>query len=231
MIRYRKLRDLKAAMRHVVDRDDLIVELFRSMPELQCFGFTKSQEYDDNNYYDHTRLTSINGHLYSNGYEDEEGFPENHEVSNLPKIADHKVHWIEDLVDWIEDVYERDDEELVFKREHYETSKPRRLDREQRYFSAYLTKKKLPDSFFVKSDPKYALYHALDHGRFKPEVEYKIFAKHGEMENALEYARHIIKGRLPEAVENFYFLDCSDEDKECFQEYLAEFGSGERGAA
>ena len=239
MIHYQKLRDLKHAMKNVARNEDLLVELFRGMPELQCFGIVKCQEYDDNNYYDSTRLTSVNGHSYGyEGYEDEDEdycVSPSLEPSNLPKVSEKKIHWIEDAVCWIEDELERDEEEVFFKREDYSSGLNTRdvllRDDERRYFAAYMAGKKLPDSFFVKIDPKYAVYHALDHGRFKPEMEFKIFAKHGEMRKAVEYARHVIKGRLPEAVENFYFLDPAEEDKQHLQEYIAEFCSAERGVA
>jgi len=242
MIRYRKLRDLKTAMNNLVLDDMLVVTLFEDLPELQEFTFERNQEYDDNNYYDNTRVTSVNGHSYGyEGYEDGDSeycSSPSREPSNLPSIAESKVHWIEDVVEFVAEKYDRQEEDYTFRREDFRredynvhdggTSKKkghitRENTAERKYFIAHLAGKKLPDSFFLKNNLKYALYHALEHGRFKKETEYGIFARRGELHNALDYARHVIKGRLPEEVENFFILDASEEDKAELQQYVEEF--------
>lgn len=246
MIHYRKLRDLKIAMGNLVLDDMLVVTLFEDIPELQEFTFLRNQEYDDNNYYDNTRVTSVNGHVwdydnYSNlgeGILSEFGIDEENKKSELPLIPESKVHWIEDVVGFVAEKYDRHQEDYTFrrdefKREHYNvhdggTSKKNghvdsKQIAERKYFLAYLSGNKLPDSFFLKNDIKYALYYALDHGRFGRETEYKLFAKKGELHNALEYARHIIKGRLPEDVENFFVLDADEDERPSLQDYMREF--------
>lgn len=243
MIHYRKLRDLKTAMNNLVLDDMLVVTLFEEIPELQEFTFIRNQEYDDNNYYDNTRITSVNGHSWGyEGYE-EEGREDHREPSNLPKIAEGKVHWIDDVVGFVAEKYDRQEEDYTFRRDEFKredysvhdggTSRKkghvtREHTAERKYFIAHLAGKKLPDSFFLKNNLKYALYHALEHGRFKKETEYGLFARRGELHNALDYARYVIKGRLPEEVENFFILDTDEDDRPSLQDYMREFMSLER---
>jgi hypothetical protein len=239
MIRYRKLRDLKSTMENIVVDDILVVTLFEGIPELQEFTFIRNQEYDDNNYYDNTRVASVNGHSYGyEGYEEDAECSEScRDPSTLPQIPENKVSWVEDVVGLVADKYDYGEEDITFKREDFKrenyvihdggTSKKKghvskERFAERKYFIAHLAGKKLPDSFFLKIDLKYALYYALDHGRFKSETEFRLFARRGEMENALEYAR-IIKCRLPEEVENFFILDASEDDQSKLQDYVREF--------
>lgn len=238
MIHYRRLRDLKRAMNNIVADDMLIVTLFESIPELQEFTFIRNQEYDDNNYYDDIRLTSVNGHAYEHdGYSDDDEYTRRQEPSNLPKISTRKTYWIEDVVELVADNYDYDETERVFRREEFKredysaavggTGKNKASDKhkiaERRYFVAHLAGATLPDSFFLKNDLKYALYYALDHGRFKKETEFKLFARKGELHNALEYARHVIKGRLPAEVENCFMLEADEQDRSELQQYIDEF--------
>jgi hypothetical protein len=228
-------------MENLVVDDILVVTIFESIPELQEFTFIRNQEYDDNNYYDNTRLTSVNGHSYGyEGYEDEDTEyceSPSREPSVLPQVPESKVSWIEDVVSLVAEKYDYGEDDITFKREDFKrenyvihdggtskkkghVSKERFADR--KYFIAHLAGKKLPDSFFLNINLKYALYYALDHGRFKKETEFSLFARRGEMQNALEYAR-IIKCRLPEEVENFFILDASEDDQSELQDYVREF--------
>jgi len=239
MIRYRKLRDLKTAMSNLVLDDMLVVTLFEDIPELQEFTFIRNQEYDDNNYYDNTRLTSVNGHIWDY---DDYSKDEPDEKSSLPMIPASKVSWIQDAVDFVADKYDQSGDEYTFMREGFKredynvhdggTSNKkgyvtREHTAERKYFIAHLSGKKLPDSFFLKNDIKYALYYALDHGRFDRKTEFSLFARRGELHNALDYARHVIKGRLPDEVENFFILDADEEDRPSLQEYMREFMGSE----
>jgi hypothetical protein len=72
MNHFRKIRDIRKASRRLVENSDLLVALFKDIPELQNFTFSVSQEYDDNNYFDSVRLVEINGHAYDfDGYDDD----------------------------------------------------------------------------------------------------------------------------------------------------------------
>lgn len=232
MIHFKKLRDIKDASRNVVNNNDLLVSLFRNMPDLQHFRFSKTQEYDDNNYFDDIKVTEINGHSYGyEGYdEDYEGdYPRLEEdeikTSDLPKVP--FTSYIEDVVHEIAKDYDFSDHEVEIRREDHEEHSEHDLT-EKTYLGSYLSGSKIrPSFFFKKNRTKWAVYYALDHGRFGEDDEFKIFAKKGEMCHALEYARHVIKGRLPSAVENFYVLD-HDADDPYIKDYVAEFMSLEK---
>lgn len=226
MIRYRKLRDLKSWSENLVSNSSLVSILFQEIPELQEFTFVKNQEYDDNNYYDNIGVTSVNGHLWDgDDYEED---------SSLPKIDREKVQWIEDVVSYISENYASGDDDLTIRREDYISDGLREEDAvAHKYFLAHLSGLKLPESFFLKAISKkpivaaglkWAVYHSLDHGRFSPETEFKLFARHDGMYWALEYAR-AVKGRLPDDVENFFLLNAGEDDKEALQEYILEFRS------
>jgi hypothetical protein len=220
MIHFSRALDIKRAGSRLIREGELATLLFKSIPELMHFSFVKTQEYDDNNYFDSTRLTEVNGHPYSyDGYDDEE---DEETTSDLPRIEN--VHMVEHVMDMIAEDRYHSDEEVVVKREDYEESE----DEEERspektYLASYLSGTELPVSFFLENDPKWAVYYALDHGRFDEEAEFKILARPGEMHLALEYARHVIRGRLPHEVENFYILADEEDDRRSLKTYVEEF--------
>lgn len=214
MIQLEKLRDLKRASQGVISADETVAKLFENLPELKHFKFCKFQEYDDNNYFDNIRTTEINGHsLGYYGY-DEEG-EEGH--SDLPKIQE--IHLVETVVDMIAENYDRTDETEIV-REDYEGFQKSADSPDMTYLASYLSGSTLAKSFFIKNDPKWAVYYALDHGRFDERAEFKIFARKEEMHMAFEYAKHVIKGRLPSSVENFFILDCDEYDRVFLEQYL-----------
>lgn len=224
-MKYQKMVDLKRAMGRVVKNEELVRALFEEIPDLKTFSWTKTQEYDDNNYFVSTRVVSINGHDYGyDGYE-EDGEDE----GNLPKVD--ATHMVEDLVDQISESYDLSDDEIVMDRDDYflESEKgegtilQERKDREEvDYFLAFLSGNRLPDNFFIGKDPKLAVYHAMNHGRLSEDAEVGVFAVRGNMFYALDYAR--VVGRLSPKVEAFFILDNDEYDRETFQIYIGEFG-------
>lgn len=216
MILYQKLRDIKLAGERLVSNSQLAVALFRDIPELESFSFQKTSEYDDNNYFDSTRVTDINGHPYSyDGYEEED---EDECSSKLPKIENTDP--IEDLVHRISDGYDVSEREITFKREEFQEDSEDKEKTYKTYLISYLSGGKLPMSFFSPKDPKWAVYYALDQGRLPEKTEFRVFAKRGNMHMALEYAKHVIKGRLPDNIENFYILDNHEDDQPDLARYL-----------
>ena len=224
MLNFNKLYDIRRILQNVVTDDDLIRAVFEDIPELEEISFSVTQEYDDNNNFDYVRLTAINGWNVNEEYVYEEDC-----VSDLPKIeVDTRVGTIVDLI------------EVVGK--DFGTGEDHKIDRayamrgllskvsaetktEMKYILNYLMGKKLPDNFFVSVDSKWALYHAHDHGRFKPETEFKIFARPGRMFVAMRYAREVLKGPLDEKIENFFILNSQpgSEDHRGLQSYIEEF--------
>ncbi len=225
MLNFDKQYSIRRVLERVVTEDDLIAAVFSDIPELQEFTWSKTNEYDDNNYSDYSRLTHINGYCvdYDGDYEDDFTEPEE---SDMPRIEDANArHTIRDLVDSICDGFDHR-EEITISREHYlpkviQTVRAKADQEELDYVRSYISKTTLPDKYFLKmSNPKWAIYYADDHGRFNEDLEFKIFAQEGRMHYAYLYARHIIKGPLPEKIENFYVLNNSEEDKEDLKVYL-----------
>lgn len=236
-MKYQKMVDLKRAMGSIVKNEELVRALFEEIPDLKTFSWTKTREYDDNNYFVSTRVVSINGHDYGyDGYEEDD-----EEDCGLPKVT--ATHMVEDLVDQISDSYDLSDDEIVMDRDDYflesekgesnfhplthiwmerRALKERKQKDEVDYFLAFLSGCRLPDDFFVGKDPKLAVYHAMDHGRLSEEVEVGVFAVRGNMSYALDYARTV--GRLSPKVEAFFILDNDEYDRETFQIYIGEFG-------
>jgi len=229
MIKLDKLLYIKNELERIISPDEIISAAFDGCPELVEFSFRKSNEYDDNNYSDHLELLYVNGHRvdYNGEYEEEdEEYEEERKKSSLPKLP----NWVgSNLVDLIHEVGNEWDysDEITVSRENYKNKKSRKSkeDKEsRRYLCSHLSGKRLPESFFIKcSNPKLALYYAIEHGRFSSEAEFKILAKEGRMWYALRYAQEIIGGVLPKEIENFFILNdkAEHEDHEKLQEYIA----------
>ena len=228
MIKFDKLLWIKNELGRIVSPDEIILAAFDGCPELDNFSFSKSNEYDDNNYSDHVALLSVNGHPVNCDGENEEDEDDlEKEKSSLPKLPD----WVgENLVELIHEVRDEWDytDEVIVRRENYKKNKYRKTkeDKEaKKYLCSHLSGKRLPESFFLKcSSTKLSLYYAIEHGRFSSDAEFKIFAKEGRMWYALRYAQEIIGGVLPKEIENFFILndkaENEDEHKQ-LQEYIA----------
>lgn len=221
MLHFNKMYDIRRTLENFVSNDDLIRAVFDDVPELQEISFGVTNEYDDNNYSDYVRLTALNGWRldYDDVYEEEQD-------SDLPKIEDMNVVGnIRDLIEIVgkEFGYNEDHKiDRAYAMRHKRSPKKRSDKAEVKYIMSHLMGKKLPENFFVRTTPKWALYHALEHGRFKPETEFKIFAREGYMFDALRYAQQIVKGPLDEKIENFFILNSQpdSEDYEQLKKYL-----------
>jgi hypothetical protein len=214
MNHFRKIRDIRKASKRLVENSDLLVALFKDIPELQNFKFSVSQEYDDNNYFDSVRLVEINGHAY-----DFDGYDDDSEESELPRVE--QTDLIKNALGLIADNYDNSAGEVEIKREDYEAGKEPLFPEERIYLGSYLSGSEIPVSFFVDNNPKWAVYYAMDHGRFPEDDEFDIFARNGWMDEALCYAE--VVGRLVPELENFYILNASEEDSECLKKYLEKF--------
>jgi hypothetical protein len=221
MLHFNKMYDIRRTLENFVSNDDLIRAVFDDVPELQEISFSVTNEYDDNNYSDYVRLTALNGWRldYEDTYEEEQD-------SDLPKIEDMNVVGnIRDLIEIVgKDFGYNEDHKIdrAYAMRHKRSPKKRSDKAEVKYIMSHLMGKKLPENFFVRTTPKWALYHALEHGRFKPETEFKIFAREGYMFDALRYAQQIVKGPLDEKIENFFILNSQpdSEDYEQLKKYL-----------
>lgn len=215
MIRLKRMLHLRDAARHFVKEEELVGELFRSLPELESFSFIKVSEYDDNNYYDNSSVLSVNSCAA-----EENGFRLPGQSFPSSSCLEH----IEQVVQVISKNFGYDDEVLVTRTGMYSPWIDGTMVSDPRpdliYFSSMLSGSRLPDYFFFDNDPIYALYHAEDHGRFAPETEFRIFARPDCVYFAHMYAKYIIKGRLPSQIENFYILRDEPSEREELKKYL-----------
>jgi hypothetical protein len=229
VIHLQKQFEIKSFLESCVSSNDLIACAFKDCPELQSFSVRKVNEYDDNNYSDYISLSKVNGHFvdYEGEYEEDE---EDSDESLLPKITDKSIIYnLMDLVGNLKDYFDYGEDQDV-RRPNVDGGKfkPVRLYKldqaRKKYVLAYLSGKTVPDSFFIKNDSRYAVFYALDHGRFSKEVEFKIFARKGCMSDAFEYAKHVLKAPLGEEIENFFLLSDSKEgDDHVFLQKYIEF--------
>lgn len=228
MLKFNKAYEIRELMRRSVKRSELISSLFEDCPDLQQIVFDYTSEYDDNNYSSYARLRSVNGHRidYDDNYEEEDS------GSELPKVSKEVVRAADELVGLVADEFGHG-EDIELNREDYPPNYKGPMtgdltEAESEYLSSYLCKGQLPVKWFMKKDAKWASYYALDHGRFDEETEFKIFAKKGRMRDAYWYAFGVIKGRLPEPIENFFILSSESkdtEDHEWLRRYM-EFRTG-----
>jgi len=246
MLRSRKLMRIKARLSRLVRIQSLIKAVFEDIPELQKFSWSYSQEYDDNNYSNHVRLRTVNGwHVDWDGeYEDEDDYTEKAIVEfdengkrlkkvlplPLPKLEKEEIELVSQVVQEVAEDYGYQDEFTVERSSLQEVS----LGEEEhfdKYVKSFVSGSVLPDEFFLDEKAnltrheemaEIATYYAMDHGRFSPEMEFKIFAEEGMMFCAYEHARNVIGGDLPETVENFFLLnDKKDsEDHKWLVKYL-----------
>lgn len=220
---YKKLSDIRYALERTVDAESLIYAAFRDCPNVKEFSYSYTQEYDDNNYSDYEVLNSVNGHRvdYEGNYDEEDDGE-----SELPRVSMREIEVFQNLVQDIAKHHERG-EDMVVERDNHNRSHSYCPDESMNtYLRSFLFKEKISTDFFVENEAKFALYYADDHGRFSEEDEFRIFAQQGRMFTAFEYAKHIIKGQLPEKVENFFILNGNEDDKESLAEYI-EYKKGE----
>lgn len=231
MIHLQKLCESKEFLRSMIDPRDVLVEIFELHPDLQQIVVQHQKCWWESSG-SRTRITEINGIDVKDPlpFQIDYDFVEGEicklisEEGPIPpegrwlggRIIEHEV---DSSQFWL----------VQFDRKNY-VRKRRRMTSDQKYFAAALAGKKLHDSFFLKVSDReraatLAIYHALDHGRFKTGTEFKLFARRGLLAKGILYARYVIKGRLPEEVENFFILDSNECEKDCLRAYIAEFVS------
>ena len=199
MLRSRKLMRIKARLSRMVDDRSLLKSVFDDLPDLQNFSWSYEQEFNDSNYSDHFRLETVNGwHVGSDGeYEDEDDYKEKEIVEfdengkrikkkkavPLPKLEKDEVEFIIKVVREVAKNYGYQDEFTV-ERSNLEEVSQREEEHFDKYVKSFVSGFTLPDEFFLDENAtltKYeemaeiATFYAMDHGRFSPEMEFKIF--------------------------------------------------------
>lgn len=220
MSRFDLLYEIKRALERAVDLDDLLAALFADHPDLQTLEFEVTNEYDDNNYSDYTRLQSVNGLRvdYEGNYEEED---DEDGASEIPKASEGAVQEAMNLCDFVKEKHGYGS--VSFERCDYDFDVARRKMKEAADLEcaiAFLKGEKPSVDSVVAADSGWWSHYAEAHGRFSPEDEFKVFARDGWMGPALTYAQDY--GPLSEKTLNYFILTINAEhyDYESLQEYL-----------
>ena len=219
MSRFDLLYDIKRTLSNAVDLDDMVAALFADYPDLIRFQFEVTNEYDDNNYSDYTRLKTVNGWSvdYDGEYEDEdEG-----ETSDIPKASNKTVHQVTGVEEYVKEKHGLGDHE--FHRDDYTTAdseKRLRNDPNLQIATACINGTKVPIETLLKADEKWVLHYARVHGRYSPEDEFTLIGRKKMMWIAEDYAEEF--GPIEEKTLNYFILSITSGDDEYSQlrEYL-----------
>ena len=217
MSRFDLLYDVKQTLSRVVDLDDLVSALFADYPDLISFQFDVTNEYDDNNYSDYTRLQRVNGWTvdYDGEYEDEE------EDSESPKASGDAVQQVMAISEYVESKLGYGEHE--FHRDDYPASdSDDRLknDPNLEAATACINGTKVSVETLLKADEKWILHYARIHGRYSPEDEFTLIARKDMMWIVDDYAE--LFGPIEEKTLNYFILSLTSEDDnyEQLQDYL-----------
>lgn len=233
------------------NKDKVIKQLFLDFPKLEKINFSKTNEYNDNDYSDYMRVISINNHPVVDGdydYDDED-----EDLSKIPKDKlfhemeiEHICYIIEGLCDYF-DTNNEDDYQTLLRKDVLKT-KEHKKNREDMAFDAYndAIKNQEPVSDFsiFHNFPNWGLYYCIEMNSKFPEKELeKIFASKNNnhwIRYAYYYAKDIIKNRLPEKIESKiktieksiqlksfekenYYLSCDEKQARYYSEKYREF--------
>lgn len=223
------MENLRKEARHF--QSNLLHNLFKSIPNLQSISFTKSNEYDDNNYFDSLVVDQINdiciedgGYIkdqddkimrddYEGGTADETKLIDEDLVSYVVDIVEQAVH---------DDDYDYGDHQLF--KEDFENPKERHSSSEAfiYYYQSFISGERVKDESIFKDNPEIAVCYAYDvlKGRLSQEVEKSL--KESFFLCYL-YAKYVIKNKLPRELENHFnlksFNSLNQEEKKYFRLY------------
>lgn len=217
MSRFDLLYDVKQTLSRVVDLDDLVSALFADYTDLISFQFEVTNEYDDNNYSDYTRLQKVNGWAvdYDGEYEDEE------EDSELPKASGDAVQQVMAISEYVESKNGYGSHE--FHRDDYpaeDSEKRLKNDPNLEAATACINGTKVSVETLLKADEKWVIHYARIHGRYSPEDEFTLIARKDMMWIVDDYAE--LFGPIGEKTLNYFILSLTSEDDnyEQLQDYL-----------
>jgi hypothetical protein len=217
MSRFDLLHDADNALSRFVDADDLVAALFHDHPDLISFEVDVTNEYDDNNYSDYSRVVKVNG--WRVDYEGE--YEEDEEESDLPKASREAIGQVMNIPEYVENKWgygEHDFHRDTFGKSH---GAKRIADHAAALCAiALLSGERVPVDTLVEAGGRWALNHAFVHGRHSPEDEFRLFAREDMMGVAMNYAK--AHGPLSDKTLNYFILSLKSEDHgyEYLQEYL-----------
>jgi hypothetical protein len=216
MSRFDLLCEAKSALSRAIDFDDLLCALFAEHPDLHSFEFQVTNEYDDNNYSDYSRLVEVNGRRVDcdGRYEDDE--EEDGEIPNMPEEIIDDIVW---LSEYIKEKHGHGDHNFV-RGDYKGGGSSFRGKANMECALAILDGRKVATSVLLEAGERWIIRHAELHGRYKKEDEFLLFAREGMMGAAMEYAKMV--GHLSEKTLNYFVLTMNSESHEydSLQEYL-----------
>lgn len=223
MSRFDLLYDVKQTLSRVVDLDDLVSALFADYPDLISFQFDVTNEYDDNNYSDYTRLQEVNGWAvdYDGEYEEDEDEEGSQFAHAMPKASENAVQQVMAINEYVESKHGYGSHE--FHRDDFPASdSDDRLknDPNLEAATACINGTKVSVETLLKADEKWILHYARIHGRYSPEDEFTLIARKDMMWIVDDYAE--LFGPIEEKTLNYFILSLTSEDDnyEQLQDYL-----------
>ena len=220
MLKYERLAWIRTVLERMISDDDIFASLFEGCPELDNFEWEKSGDYDGKDFSEHVQILSVNGYsVDSDGvYYKEEDDVEN----DLPRVSEKVTSSIADAITSLSNWrWDYNVHTIHRKQCLYQYNYKKKKDVESEIVLKIASGRKVNESLFKKNGGDcWALYYSVEHGRLKDE--FGIWAKEGRMHCARRYAMEVVKGPLPEAVENFFILNDSQDspDHANLKEYL-----------
>jgi hypothetical protein len=219
MIECIKSAEIRDALKNESDSKNvnLLRDLFVEIPTLKSVGFCKSNEYNDNNYSDYFKITSINGVNFSDDYYVDE---EDNEIKDLPQEMPDKNYEVPFIISTLESLSEEYGYDDYLETRESVLSTPRKKESKDKAFNAYYialkTGEKVNDLSVFKNNPNWALYYSMDvlKDRLPREIE-SVFKK--DIRFAYYYAKNVIKGSLPEMIEKHFLQKAKNILLETFE--------------
>jgi hypothetical protein len=219
MIECIKSTEIRDALKNESDSKNvnLLRDLFVEIPTLKSVGFCKSNEYNDNNYSDYFKITSINGVNFSDDYYVDE---EDNEIKDLPQEMPDKNYEVPFIINTLESLSEEYGYDDYLETRESVLSTPRKKESKDKAFNAYYialkTGEKVNDLSVFKNNPNWALYYSMDvlKDRLPRELE-SVFKK--DIRFAYYYAKNVIKGSLPEMIEKHFLQKAKNILLETFE--------------
>jgi len=219
MIECIKSTEIRDALKNESDSKNvnLLRDLFVEIPTLKSVGFCKSNEYNDNNYSDYFKITSINGVNFSDDYYVDE---EDNEIKDLPQDMPDKNYEVPFIINTLESLSEEYGYDDYLETRESVLSTPRKKESKDKAFNAYYialkTGEKVNDLSVFKNNPNWALYYSMDvlKDRLPRELE-SVFKK--DIRFAYYYAKNVIKGSLPEMIEKHFLQKAKNILLETFE--------------
>lgn len=221
MSRFELMYEIKSALENTIGLDELMVALFADHPDLTTVEYSVTNEYDDNNYSDYSRLAKVNGWQvdYDGEYEEDEDEDE----PAAPKASRESIDAAMRLSDSVQGRFGYGDH--AFDRADFPLNKEQKKIKGGASFDcavALMQHKKVSMKKLFEAEGLWWLRHAEMHGKYSPEDEFTLFAREGWMGHAFMYAQKF--GPLSEKTLNFFILsakaDAENDDHRNLQEYL-----------